>query len=276
MTHRSARAFMAVFLAAPAFVAAQSLPEQVVEQVNIARWENGELPPLKNEVLLTAASQAHSDAMAVRNFFMHCDPDTGKSPFTRMAEAGYAWSNAAENIAAGSSTASGAMAQWMGSTGHRANILATSLREIGIGYGYQNPDANNVRRGSGCTVTSNNNSGYRHYWTQGFGTRSSVYPLVIAREAYQTSTCLIDLYVYGAGFATQMRFSNNGSTWSDWQAYEANTLWTLQGAAGATATVYGEIRNGGGSVRAANDSIRLATACGGIAPEDRIFADSFD
>jgi hypothetical protein len=110
---------------------------------------------------------------------------------------------------------------------------------------------------------------FRHYWTQNFGRRSGAYPLVIARENYQATSCNIDLYVYGSGFATQMRFSNDGgASWSPWQAYASNVTWGLAGAAGGTATVHGQIRNGAGTVLSANDSIRLAQACGGAGGAD--------
>jgi uncharacterized protein YkwD len=265
----------------PGYVFAQSLPQQVLERVNVARWENGQLPPLKGHAQLDAAANLHSSNMATRNFFMHCDPDTLTAPWDRMVAAGYNWNSAAENIAAASSTALGVMNQWMNSSGHRANILSTDLNEIGVGYAFQNPDAANVRSNNNgsCSVTASNGGGYQHYWTQNFGRRSGVYPLVIAREAYQTSVCNIDLYVYGSGFATQMRFTGNGgSTWTAWQSYSPNTLFNLVGAAGATVTVTAEIRNGGGTVRSASDSIRLASACGsgGGTPPGRVFAHGFE
>lgn len=264
----------------PVIVTAQSLPEQIVERTNMARWENGELPPLKLNLTLQSAAQLHSSNMAQRDFFMHCDPDTLTTPFDRMTNAGYNWTAAAENIAAGSATAAGTMQQWLGSPGHLANIMSTSTWELGVGYAYQNPDANNVRSGGtqqNCfQVTSFNNPGYRHYWTQKFGRRANVYPLVIAREAYAANACLIDLYVYGSGFATQMRFSNDGNTWSLWQPYSPDTLWPLQGMAGQLVTVYGEIRNAQGSVRAAQDSIVLGSACGSEPNPDLLFADGFE
>lgn len=244
----------------PASAIAQSLPEQVLELVNAARRDNGQLPPLKGHVQLDAAAQLHSTNMATRNFFNHQDPATGTNPPDRITAAGYVWSTYGENIAAGNSTAAATMAQWMASPPHRANILGTSFNEMGNGY------------------AANPASTYTHYWTQVFGRRNGVYPLVIAGEAYQTGLCTIDLYVYGTGFATQMRFSNNaGATWSAWQAYRPTPSWNLTGTAGGIATVHAEIRNGSGSVRSASDSIRLTTSCGsGGTNPLRVFASSFE
>lgn len=267
-----------LFLLLPVAATAQSLADQVVERVNLARWENGQLPPLKQHAQLHASAQLHSSNMALRDFFMHCDPDTGSSHGARMRAAGYVANASAENIAAGYANASAVMAGWMNSSGHRAHILSTNLVEFGVGHHFQETDASNVRSASSGGCTPNQTlRGYGHYWTQNFGVRSGVSPLVIAREAYRTTTCQIDLHVYGAGFATQMRFSNDGAAWSAWQPYAANTLWTLRGANGASTTVFGEIRNASGSVRSAQDSIVLGTACGAALPDpERLFADGFD
>ncbi len=59
-----------------------------------------------------------------------------------------------ENLAAGSSTATGAMTQWMNSDGHRANILKDSYKSIGIG----------------CYTTSSGMT----YWVQVFSTQDAV------------------------------------------------------------------------------------------------------
>lgn len=268
----------ALLLLLPSAALAQSLVDQVVERVNLARWENGQLPPLKQNAQLHASSQLHSSNMALRDFFMHCDPDTRSSHASRMRAAGYSSNASAENIAAGYSTASAAMAGWLASSGHRANILSTNLVEFGAGHHFQEADAANVRstNSGGCTPNQTLR-GYGHYWTQNFGMRAGVSPLVIAREAYRTTVCQIDLYVYGAGFASQMRFSNDGLAWSPWQAYAANTLWTLRGANGTTATVLSEIRSASGNIRSAQDSIVLGTACGAALPDpEHLFSDGFD
>lgn len=109
-------------------------------------------PALTINAQLNAAAQRHSNDMATHDFMSHTGSD-GSSPWDRMQDAGYSFSNAAENVAAGYASAEAVVTAWMGSEGHRANILNCNLREIGIGYAY------------------NAASSYRHYWTQAFGTR---------------------------------------------------------------------------------------------------------
>lgn len=260
-------------LAAP--LSAQTLQEQVLERINVERWNNGQLPPLKGQANLDAAANGHSQAMGVRNFFMHCDPDTLTSPGDRMVAAGYAGNGWGENIAAGYSSAAQVVAGWMGSSGHRANILSTSHREVGTGHFFDSADAGGIRfynlPDGGC-VPNATLGAMGHYWTQKFGRRDAVMPVVIAREAWQVATCSIDVHLYGSGWASQYRLSNDGTNWSPWQAFSADVLWTLSGPAGGTATVHAQIRNTAGTVRQSQDSVRLAVACAG---SDLIFGNGF-
>ena len=117
--------------------------------VNQERSEVGCTALTSNAALVTAA-RAHSKDMIARNFFSHTNPD-GQSPFDRMRAAGYDGRMMGENIAAGQTSAAAVMKAWMGSSGHKANILNCKYKEIGVGY---------AKGGS-----------YRHYWTQNFGTR---------------------------------------------------------------------------------------------------------
>ena len=167
--------------------------------------------------------------MAARDFHAHCDPDTKTLPWDRIHAAGYMYNSAGENIAAGYTTPSAVMTAWMGSSGHRANILSTTFREIGVGYVYQSGDASNVRLDANgdCTPDSYNGP-YGHYWTQNFGRRNFVYPVVINREAYESTSRDVSLYIYGDGFAVDMRIRNDAGTWTDWMPYATNTSWTLE------------------------------------------------
>lgn len=73
--------------------------------------------------------------MARRGILAHSGIGDGE-PWDRMEEAGYRWSNAAENAAAGQDTEAEVMAAWMGErppfTGHRDNILGP-CRDMGAG-----------------------------------------------------------------------------------------------------------------------------------------------
>ena len=243
-----------------AATSAITFEERVAELVNQRRLENGNLPPLKHDALLGDSSELHSSNMAQRDFFAHCDLDTKTLPGDRMADAGYFWFLAGENIAAGHSTPEDVMTAWMGSSGHRANILSTSFRELGVGYVLQSGDTGGVRFDQNGDCVSDGSGGpFFRYWTQNFGSRSGVFPVVIEREAHETDQQTVDLYVYGAGWAQEMRFSNDRSTWSAWEGFSSNRQWNLSSGNG-TKTVWAQLRNGT-TVREASDTILFAGAC---------------
>ena len=127
----------------------QQYQAEVLRLVNVERDKAGCNPLTANSALTTAA-QDHAEDMLKNNYFDHNSQD-GTSPFTRITSAGYKWSGAAENIAAGQQTPAAVMTAWMNSAGHKANILNCGLKEIGVGYA----------AGSGAT--------YGQYWVQDFG-----------------------------------------------------------------------------------------------------------
>lgn len=112
--------------------ATAALIEEVVTRTNAQRSVAG-CPALAVDARLAASAQEHSADMAARNYFDHSGRD-GRSPFDRIAAAGYVFSIAAENIAAGQRTPADVVADWMASPGHRANILNCSLSQIGVGF----------------------------------------------------------------------------------------------------------------------------------------------
>jgi uncharacterized protein YkwD len=107
---------------------------EVINLINQKRAAEG-LPGYSNQSQLTSAARTHSDDMACNNFFSHTSPTTG-SPFDRITAAGYGYSAAGENIAAGYGSPSALVEGWMSSAGHRANILSEGFTQIGIGYAY--------------------------------------------------------------------------------------------------------------------------------------------
>ncbi len=251
-------------VAATGIARAQTVGQEIVVLVNQARWDNGQLPPLKDCSLLDTSAGGHSADMADRDFFAHCDLDTHTLPWDRMAAAGYSRNWSGENIAAGYSTAADVMTGWMGSSGHRANILSANYREIGVGYDYQSSDQGNVRYDPDGDCASNGTEGpFRSYWTQNFGSRTGVYPVVIDREAVVTDTRSVALYVYGAGWATEMRFRNESGAWSEWVPYAPEVAWTLSPGNG-TKTVNAELRKGT-TVLDASDAIDLDAPQVGVA-----------
>ncbi|MBE9047200.1 CAP domain-containing protein [Pleurocapsales cyanobacterium LEGE 10410] len=127
---------------------------QVVTLINVERTE-ADLDPLQIDSQLSQAARVHSESMAERDFFSHSGVDDS-SPFDRIQDTGYQYSTAAENIAAGYQTPETVVEAWMGSAGHRANILNSDFTEIGVGYEYLANDTGSVN--------------YNSYWTTTFGT----------------------------------------------------------------------------------------------------------
>lgn len=254
---------------------APSFAERVVELVNQERLANGGLAPLKKVALLDTSAEAHSTNMATRDFFAHCDLDTGDDPVDRVQATGYVPSRVGENIAAGQGSPESVMASWMASSGHRSNILNLFVTEIGVGYFEQVGDTANIRRdlspsGGDCVADSFGNGPYLRYWTQNFGSRSGVFPVVIDREAFATESATVELYIYGAGAANEMRIRNApGGTFTPWLPIQTIYPWVLTGAAGVK-VVEVELRSGVTPLGSASDSIVLT-----VSAED-IFADGFE
>jgi uncharacterized protein YkwD len=213
----------------------EAYEQQVVELVNQERWNNGQLPPLKRNPLLDLAARYHAKDMHDDNYFKHDSYDGSTlvcSWSTRISNWYSGWSSLAENIAWGYGTPADVMSGWMSSPGHHDNILSTSNREIGVGY----------YTGS--------------LWVQDFGRKSTVYPLVINREAAQTDTNLVNLYVYGAGTFTQMRFKNDNDAFGTWMPFASTLTWNLRWIKGDR-TVTVELKKADGSTTTSADNIYL-------------------
>ncbi len=81
---------------------------------------------------LTQAAQNKANDMAARDYWSHTTPD-GLQPWQFMSAAGYSYTLAGENLAYGFATSSDAIAGWMNSPGHRANILKAGYKDVGFG-----------------------------------------------------------------------------------------------------------------------------------------------
>lgn len=106
--------------------------------LNAERADAG-LPPLTRNGQLDAASQGMSDEMVRERFFSHETPD-GRNLVDRVQPTGYLPSSdkwvLGENLAWGSgglSTPGAIVNGWMNSPGHKANVLASDYKDIGIG-----------------------------------------------------------------------------------------------------------------------------------------------
>jgi uncharacterized protein YkwD len=119
-----------------ALASVDSLETQVLAELNAVRRAHG-LTPLKLSGPLAAAADAHSRAMGTHGFFAHASRDG--SEFWQRVRRFYApgsrgaWS-VGENLlwSSGRLEAKAAVRLWMGSAGHRKNILTARWREIGV------------------------------------------------------------------------------------------------------------------------------------------------
>lgn len=103
----------------------------VFRLVNEERANEG-LHPYAWNAELSLAAERHAQDMVDQGYFDHASLD-GRSFADRAREAGYDASPRGENIAAGQRSPEQVMNSWMGSSGHRANILSEGSNEIGVG-----------------------------------------------------------------------------------------------------------------------------------------------
>lgn len=127
--------------------------DQVLTLTNQERANNGGLAPLAFDPHLELVAQAHARDMALRDYFEH-DNLYGMSPFDRLDAVdrpayGIGSNVASENIFAGrqdpapfAGTPQLALTWWMGSSGHRANILNPEATHLGVGVYYLTGDSN--------------------------------------------------------------------------------------------------------------------------------------
>lgn len=101
----------------------------VIAAVNAERAKLG-VNALKAQLQLFDAARAHAANMAKQQKLAH-DLD-GQSAFDRITATGYKYGYAAENIGWNYPTPQAAIAGWMTSDAHRANMLNKDYVEIGV------------------------------------------------------------------------------------------------------------------------------------------------
>lgn len=209
---------------------------RIIELVNEQRAGQG-LPPMKFSAPLSDAARYHAADMLQDDYFNHQTHDRSSNTLVKVCN----WSDRlkvyytiysglGENIAVGYTSPESVMAGWMNSSGHRANILG-NYREIGVGY------ADN-------------------YWVQDFGDRTDSFPVIINREAQQTDSPQVTLYIYGAW--QEMRLRNDDNSWGEWQAFQQESTWTLQNATGER-RVEVELKNSATTVVTSDTILLTAT-----------------
>lgn len=106
-----------------------SITEEIVELVNKERAKAG-VSPLTSDPTLNSIAQMRAEELI--QLFSHTRPN-GSDCYSALTEAGVSCSTAGENIAMNSYSASSVMDAWMNSSGHKANILSSSYKKIGVG-----------------------------------------------------------------------------------------------------------------------------------------------
>jgi len=110
--------------------------------------------PLTWDCKLQQAARNHSEDMATTNFFSHTGSD-GLKASDRIEAQGYEWKSWGENIAAGYGSLPAALAAWLDSPGHCANLMSAKFTQVGV------------------DSATDNRSDYRIYWTQVFASPAS-------------------------------------------------------------------------------------------------------
>jgi uncharacterized protein YkwD len=108
----------------------------LLHAMNEERARRG-LPPLRRNVRLDEAAADRIRDMFERGYFDHVAPD-GTQPFTWVRHRGYRYSAVGENLATGQRGARRVVEQWMGSAGHRANVLG-NFEDAGIAIASGSP-----------------------------------------------------------------------------------------------------------------------------------------
>ncbi len=243
-------AFVLLLVAMAAQGALAQAPDAVADlaaRVNRERLAQG-LAPYALNAKLTAAAQAHANDIAGTGNYSHTGSD-GSTVFDRVARTGYgaySWGRRLGENWAWYHDAATAMAFWMSSPPHRANILHALYREIGIG----------IAPSQGNTV-----------FVIDFGAQPNVLPVLIDAGASETRALTVTLALSnedvmpngdGAGTlgrATQVEISNTPEfAGAVWQAYAPQLAWTLAPGGGAK-TVYVKYRDAQGRTATASDSI---------------------
>jgi len=139
-------------------VSEQAAGQRVLELVNQARAVprycgtrafNAARPVRWNDSL-AEASQLHAEEMARYSYFSHSGRD-GSDPAQRVERAGYRYVSIGENIAAGQIKPEDAVAGWIKSAPHCANLMNPAFTEMGVAFAVDRRSAMGV------------------YWTQAFG-----------------------------------------------------------------------------------------------------------
>ncbi|SEM70434.1 Uncharacterized conserved protein YkwD, contains CAP (CSP/antigen 5/PR1) domain [Loktanella fryxellensis] len=138
LRHICAALFLSLFAQSAAASNACSLPPDASQQaqavlsgVNANRQANG-LRPLAYNPVLGRAAMTHACDMAMNGLTGHAGSD-GSNSQGRVRAVGYRDCTVAENVAWGFPSGAQVASLWMGSAGHRSNMLHPRVTEMGVG-----------------------------------------------------------------------------------------------------------------------------------------------
>lgn len=103
---------------------------KLLDFTNDERGQNGASSLVLNDRLSEAAALKARDMFA-RQYWAHDAPD-GTKPWKWLADVGYVYEVAGENLAKGFDNAGAIVRAWMESPTHRANLLKTEYTEVGF------------------------------------------------------------------------------------------------------------------------------------------------
>lgn len=233
-------------------------------RVNRERVARG-LAPLALNAKLTIAAQSHAEDLARTGRTTNAQEghigSDGSSVFDRGARAGYgaySWGRRLGENWAWYQSAADAMAMWLESAPHRANILHPLYREMGIGVA---PAANRgaSRRESGFIYIIN------------FGSQPNVLPIFISDGARETKSLDVKITLTSEQVAPNGDGDNMGQPVqvmishaadfadANWQPFAPTINWTLAPNAWLK-TVYVKYRDAKGRTATASNSIIFGTA----------------
>lgn len=105
-------------------------PDKIIEYTNQYRLQEGREPLVLSETLTQAALSKAQDMFA-DNYWAHISPD-GTEPWYFIAQSGYEYAHAGENLARDFTNPQNVVDAWINSPSHRNNILESDFEEIGV------------------------------------------------------------------------------------------------------------------------------------------------
>lgn len=106
------------------------LKDEIYIIYNKMRLENNRNPVEASPALMKAA-KAHADDMFSKKYFAH-NSLNGENHAQRIRKSGFKACYTSENIAKGQRNAQTVMGAWMGSDGHRKNLLNAKAENFGV------------------------------------------------------------------------------------------------------------------------------------------------